>query len=487
MTLEQEIIQYGCAAVDAAELEKEFGGEPAADFLAGLELVARSVNTNQKPGQLPPTAEPWRTIHGHIMANGTTPEKAFEASLKLWPLPVQIAIHGLVGVAVGKQPAQAPPAGGGKRKRYKISEYVLALKNLGYTFRMNDLNDTIEVSGKPITDELASEIRAKMRERGYEFVNVMEDIYRMEASHNRYNPILDYLNGLQYDGGAHISHLAGHFVDRYGVFPVWLRRWLIGAVAKATDGHQNMVLVLDGPQGVGKSIFSKWLCSGIGKQMFCEQALNLDDKDSYIRLASYLVWEIAEFGQTVRKVDRELFKNFITQSTISVRRAYGRYDMVKPAVASLVGTVNDEVGVLDDPTGSRRFMVTHLDKIEWGYTKAVDVNQVWSEARAAYLAGEPWQLAGDELKESQKINALYEVEDPMEGILLRYFRVDPLLQSWTSSQEILEKLETNGLKGTSRQNSMALAVVMKRLKCERVKQRNVHGQPVWGYRGVVII
>jgi predicted P-loop ATPase len=352
---------------------------------------------------------------------------------------------------------------------------------------MNDLNDTIEVSGKPITDELAAEIRARMRDRNFEFVNVMEDIYRMEASHKRYNPIHDYLNGLQYDGGAHIAALSMHFVDRYGVFGIWVRRWLIGAVAKVRDGHQNMVLVLDGPQGIGKSIFSKWLCSGIGKQMFCEQALNLDDKDSYLRLASYLVWEIAEFGQTIRKVDRELFKNFITQSTISVRRAYGKYDIVKPTMASLIGTVNDEVGVLDDPTGSRRFMVTHLYSIDWAYAKDIDVNQVWSEAQAAYLAGEPWQLEGAERDKSQEINALYEVEDPLEGILLRYFRIDLALGNWTSSQEILEKLESNGLKGTSRQNSMALAVVMKRLKCERKRQKNIHGQLVWGYFGVSII
>ena len=485
MTLEAELLSFGCHAAHAATLSKEFSQEPPSEFLAGLTVVTESVNSGQKPGKLP-AAEPWRTIHGHIVANGVTPEQAFENAIKLWAPAVQIALQGLVGVATLKQPAPAPAAAAPRRKRYKIADYLGALGQLGYSFKMNDLNDTIEVSGKPITDELASEIRARMREKGFEFVNVMEDIYRMEASHHRYNPIHDYLNGLQWDGQAHIATLAGHFVDRYGVFSVWLRRWLIGAVAKAKANAQNMVLVLDGPQGIGKSEFARWLCSGIGRHMYCEQALNLDDKDSYIRLASYFVWELAEFGQTIRKVDRELFKNFITQSTISVRRAYGRYDMVKPAMASLMGTVNDEVGVLDDPTGSRRFMVTHLDKINWAYSQ-VDVNQVWAEAQAAYLAGEPWQLAGDERDKAQTINAMYEVEDPLEGILLRYFRVDPALPTWTSSQEILEKLENNGLKGTSRQNSMALAVVMKRLKCERVKQNNVHTQRVWGYRGVSVI
>jgi hypothetical protein len=481
--LEQALIDAGFPAGEAGILAGAFPAEPVAEFMAGLDQIAEAVGNQVKPSLVPSSAEPWRMIHGHMLANGKAPDDAYEEALSLWPNTVQFAIAAVVSLRLGDLLKAAGAATGGKRQRFKTADYISALHSLGYQFRINELDDALEVNGCPMSDALQSDIRARMRDIGFDFVNVMEDAYMAEGHHNRYHPIRDYLNGLQYDGGNHIHDLASHFTDKYGVIESWLRHWLIGAVAKAKAGRQNMVLILDGPQGIGKSLFARWLGGALSKY-FSEATISLTDKDSYLRLINTWIWEIGEFGQTVRRLDRESLKNFITLNEVTVRAPYGRHDIKKPALASMIGTVNNEIGILDDPTGSRRFLTTHVEKIDWNYTK-LDVHQVWAEAYAAFLAGEPWQLSPAEQTQANHINQQYEIEDPTEGLLLKYFRVDATNSSvWTSSQEILAVLENNGLKGTSKQNSMALAATMKRLGCDRAKRRNSQLQPVWGYIGV---
>lgn len=484
--LEQALINAGFPAGEAGIVGGAFPNEPVLEFLGGLEQIAQALADQAKPQLVPPGAEPWKTIHGHMLSNGAQPEDAYEHALQLWSAPIRMAVEAVVSLKLADLLSAKQQQGGGKKRRAKTAEYIAALRSLGYSFRMNDINDSVEVNGCPLSDPQAAEIRSRMRDIGFEYVNVMEDAYLAEAHRHRHHPVREYLAGLKYDGSQHIRALAAHFTDRYGVFESWLRHWLIGAVAKALHGKQNVVLVLDGPQGIGKSLFVKWLGSGL-PDFYTEAALSLDDKDTYIRLMSTWIWEVAEFGQTLRKYDREALKNFITLHAVTVRRPYGRYDITKPALASMIGTVNNEVGILDDPTGSRRFLVTHVDQIDWDYTK-LDVHQVWAEAHALYLAGEPWQLTPEERARSAEINALYELEDPVEGLLLKYFKVDPKNSMlWTSSQEILSNLEAMGLKGTSKMNSMMLAVTMRRLGCERKKMQNSQKQRVWGYNGVTPI
>jgi predicted P-loop ATPase len=199
----------------------------------------------------------------------------------------------------------------------------------------------------------------QLRDAGMTRTKEAEDAYLAFAWHNRYHPIKDYLSSLAWDGQPHIKNLSEHFSDEYSMFPVWLRKWLIGSCAKVfmtpREPVQVPMLVLDGEQNLGKSQFTKYLCKPV-YEYYYEGAINPDEKDCLIRVASKWIWEVSELGATTRKADQEALKAFLTYETVRVRRPYGKHDIEKTALATFIGTVNNYSGLFSDPTGSRRYL-----------------------------------------------------------------------------------------------------------------------------------
>jgi predicted P-loop ATPase len=369
----------------------------------------------------------------------------------------------------------------------KASDYIDGFIKLGYKFRLNLCSDLIEVNGKPITDELAKKIRVQMMDLGFRDARIVEDVYTAHAYDNSYHPVKDYLTHLPaYDGSPYILTLSQCFNNSDGLFYTWLRRWMIGAIAKVIGGEQNPMLILDGPQGIGKSLFARWLCSGI-PYFFIEGNIDTDGKDSYIRLASKWIWEVGEVGATLRRSDREALKNFLTMGEVTVRKSYGKHDMVKPAMASFIGTVNNEGGILDDPTGNRRFLICHLENIDWGTYTQMPINMIWSEAYSAYLMGEQWTLTNDEKILAEENNQKYEVEDPIEIVLKDNFDINPArIDWWVSTATITAILQDKGIKFTSpKALQMALAATLKKMGLNK-KRVNQRGMDISGYIGLEV-
>lgn len=292
------------------------------------------------------------------------------------------------------------------------SEYIHVLKEIGYDFKLNVLNDRVLVNGIPITDVIESQIKTDLRGLGYVQVDVARDAFIAYAAENEYHPIREYLSKLTWDGVDYIGALAAHFKDKHGIFGTLLRRWMIGAVAHAHERTQNRMLVLDGEQSLGKSFFAHWICPpSLRKQYFYEGSIEPDSKDVSIRQMTKWIWEVSELGATTRRADREALKAFISREHVTVRVPYGHWDIDKPSLASFIGTINNEGGFLNDPTGHRRFMVCSLEDIDWAYAETIDQDNVWAQAKALYERGERWLLKGAEKETVEEINAEYETPD----------------------------------------------------------------------------
>jgi predicted P-loop ATPase len=380
------------------------------------------------------------------------------------------------------QPAGAPSANGPVIDRYAYQLYLL-----GYQLRLNLVTRQAEVNGIPLDDDIEAVIRRKMINAGYTSKAYFDVVIKAEAFGNRYDPIKDYLSNLPgYDGGNYFSEFMACIQSAdHGYTALLFRKFMLGCIAKvcqdSSNPAQNPMLVLVGPQRIGKSRLVRWLCSGVPRD-YVEGPLNTDDKDTYDRLCSRWIWEVAELGASLRKADREALKNIITTAEVTIRRAYGRHDLTRPAIANLVGTVNDEgSGLLDDPTGSRRFMICEIESINWQEYTQLNIHKIWSEIYAAYLMGESWELSQEERKMSQEVNERFQIEDPIENHIRKYFKIDKNQTSWfVPSATLLESLQNQGIRyATIKSMQMAVASTCKRMGLVKGKVNEQHG-----YKGI---
>lgn len=373
-------------------------------------------------------------------------------------------------------------------KHAKPSDYKKVLTALGYRFTLNEMNDEISINGARMTDPLEARIINSLAEYGYKSEQIVRRCILELGLDNQFHPIREYLNSLAWDGVDRISQLALFFQDKDDIFPILLRKWLIGAVArilKPLAGIQNPVLVLDGPQGIGKSRFAWWLGSPL-PAYYLQSAITAGDKDSLIRLCSTFVWELSELGATFRRSDLESLKAFITMPVVQVRAPYGRRDMHKPPTASFIGTINNVAGFLADPTGNRRYHSCTLTSIDWDYDKQININQIWAQAVALFNCGEAPELDKAIQDKVNAINGRYEVDDPIAYSLYKAFNIDPnqKLQS-TPTAEIIKELRATGdiIGGDDRQIGARISNVLVKAGCEYGKFY-VGKHQVRGWKGI---
>ena len=370
----------------------------------------------------------------------------------------------------------------------KPRDYRAAIVSAGWEFRQNEANRDIELQGIRVTDEVRALINYTLRNYGYSSRPDIEETYTVLASENSYHPVMDYLDRLTWNGEDNSAELASYFLDEHDLFDVWLRRWLIGAVARVAAfprGQQNRMLVMDGAQDLGKSYFVRWLAADV-PDLHHEAAIHPDNKDDVMRRWGVWIWEAAELGSTVRRSDREALKAFISQEHVRERKPYGHADIVLPAMTSFIGTINhDGSGFLNDPTGSRRYMTTTVTNINWAYAENMLPADVWAHAYHLFREGEPWHLLADEAKLAAQINTTYEVEDPVEEWILTYYELDAGADSFTATSDIVAHLQAKGRDGGIRARGLAMAVatVLTKHGCRKVKRQ--HGdQRKWSWQGV---
>jgi hypothetical protein len=337
-------------------------------------------------------------------------------------------LHGVNGAS-----AKATPA-----------EYRSAMIGMGYHFRLNEADDTIYSNGHPLSDIDEQELFYNMGNLGFTSTEKTVQAYSTEAKANKFHPVREYLESLTWDGVDYIGRMAEYFVDEEGVFELYLRKWLVGCVAKVLPvarGVQNRTFVLAGNQNLGKSYFPRWLCRDLPRYHI-EGSIHPEDKDDHLRKIGMWIWEVPELGATTRKADLEALKDFQSAETVVVRKSYGRRDIHKPALANFLATVNpDGMGFLNDPTGSRRYMTSTLKAIDWRYSQEIDPKQLWAQAVALLESGYDWKLSDEEAHQAEGINSEYKVETPVSQYLARYFDIDPNQNDWLMPTiEIIEHL-----------------------------------------------
>jgi predicted P-loop ATPase len=115
----------------------------------------------------------------------------------------------------------------------------------------------------------------------------------------------------------------------------------------------------------------------------------LGNKDSRQHIAGKWLLELPELSQ-MRKGEVETIKAYITRQEEQYRPPYCRYEVREPRQCVFAGTTN-ESQFLKDQTGNRRFWIVPCAAVNRAAI-ARDRDQLWAEARRAFMAGEAWHI-----------------------------------------------------------------------------------------------
>ena len=271
-----------------------------------------------------------------------------------------------------------------------------------------------------------------------------------------YHPIKEYFNTLSWDGVERVDTL---LIDYFGATDskyvrAVSRKTLVAAVARIfKPGIKfDSILVLSGPQGLGKSTFFAIL----GKEWFSDSLSISDmrDKTAAEKLQGYWILEISEMNG-IKKTDVETVKSFVTRQDDKFRQAYGVNVESHPRSCIIVGSTNSESGFLRDVTGNRRFWPVHVPGTgKYHPWEVTDVDQIWAEAIEYYKQGEELFLKGEAAEEAYRMQQDAMESDDREGIVQDY--LDRLLPENWDSMDIYQRraflgngeFETTGVTGT---------------------------------------
>jgi len=280
-----------------------------------------------------------------------------------------------------------------------------------------------------------------------------------------YHPVREFLDRLPpWDGVIRVDTMLIDYLgaeDNEYVRAV-TRKILCAAIARVNNPGVKFdyMLVLNGPQGIGKST----LISKLGGQWYTDSVsiTDMNDKTAAEKLQGHWIIEIGELAG-MKKADIDKVKAFVSRQDDKYRASFGRRVTPHPRQNVFFATTNSEKGYLRDITGNRRFWTVKIpgngNKQSWQITDET-VRQIWAEALIYAKAGEklylPANLEADACAE--QLEAM-EVDD-REGFVREYLDT-PLPENWdeldiSSRLEYLEKsLFAEHLEGTVKRTGVS--------------------------------
>jgi putative DNA primase/helicase len=270
------------------------------------------------------------------------------------------------------------------------------------------------------------------------------------ADQNQYNPVAEWITSRAWDGQDRLSALIGTIraVDESdpGIAAMkraFITRWMISAVAAAfrpSGVSAHGVLVLQGPQYLGKTRWFKRLAPehlGVLKDGLL---LRPDDRDSVMRCVSHWLVELGEIDATFRRADVAALKSFLTSDRDVLRRAYARKESTYARRTVFFASVNP-THYLHDESGNRRYWTVACEHIDHDHD--IDMQQVWAQVyESLYQRGESWFLTPEEFAALNEHNADFQVADPIEDLITHGLRWDQPrdLWDWRTATDVLTDL-----------------------------------------------
>ena len=305
------------------------------------------------------------------------------------------------------------------------------------------------------------------------------------ADQNPYNPVANWILSKPWDGQPRFNDLCATIreaaprtlPDGRNMRDVVLMRWMISAVAAVFEPNGIVargVLVLQGPQNIGKTHWLKRLAPKELDVIKDGITLNPSDKDSVMLCVSNWIVELGELDATFRKADIASLKSFLTLDRDKLRRPYDRTTSEFARRTVFFASVNPRQ-FLHDATGNSRFWTVECESID--HTHNIDMQQVWAEIYALYRQGIGWYLEADEFAALNDHNEDYTSSDPVHDMIDSGYDWASDPGRWVFRMNATEICLTAGIqRPTKADTNSASSYVVSKYKVKTVK---VKGYKQW--------
>lgn len=358
------------------------------------------------------------------------------------------------------------------------------LSKLGIRIRLNLITGRADIDGMPdaysaanAANTLPTILLDDMKQNGLKCAQTtIRDYLALIADKNRYNPVADMLTAGEWDRKDRLGELHGMLGIPSGAKEsTYLIKWLWQCVALALNNEKapygaDGVLVLQGAQGVGKSLFfariavcPEWFLGGV--------SIDTDKKDTIITSTGVWIAELGELDATLKR-EQSALKAFLTASKDVYRPPYAPENVHRPRRTSFCATVNPDA-FLNDDTGSRRYWVIHVDSIDLEALMNKPrawFEQLWRQVYALYVV-EPqgFRLTNEERRVLIASNSRFDKALPMEIELNDLFNWNLPGEQWQWHTTSDLKTRLNAYNATAEQIGRAMKKIMRRDERIQVK------------------
>ena len=332
-----------------------------------------------------------------------------------------------------------------------------------YLFRRNQLNGKVEFLTKkadseagnyrPLTQEALNSIILRVMKEG-----ILEkgdpkkliSLYVKSEEVPLFNPIGEYLNSLpQWDGHNYVadlfSRLPGTSTEQTAFLAIWLRSAVAHWLQMDTLHGNEVVPVLIGPQGCGKTTFLRRLLPQHLRQYYLDH-MNLSNKfDKEMALTNNLLVNLDEL-EAIRPSQHANLKQTLSKNKVNGRPIYGCAQEDRLRFASFVASTNNR-HPLTDATGSRRYICLKMPNGLF-IDNTGDINYDQLYAQVIYELRElnvPYWFSNDEVTRLQELNMDFMEKKEMTELINACFRKPEegeVAQSLTST-EVLKVIQAD--------------------------------------------
>lgn len=330
----------------------------------------------------------------------------------------------------------------------KVNEFM----NRRYEFQRNVMTGVAEYRERgtfcfqfrPVTDQVYNSIALNAQLEGLQLWD--RDVRRYINSDRvkDFSPIDAYLRNLPaWDGRDHIRALAARVKCDNPLWQDLFYRWFLGMVAywqERDTKHANSTSpLLVGPQGIDKSTF----CADIlppELRIYYTDDLDFSEKrHAMLYLNRFALINLDEFDQiSIRH--QGFLKHLLQKPSVNVRKPNSAYIEKVRRYASFIATSNHE-DLLNDPSGSRRFICVHVADID--NSQPLDYQQLYAQAVAALDGGERYWFTREEGVQQTESNREFQQQPVQEQLYYQYFRgaEDEAEGEWMLAVEIFQYLQ----------------------------------------------